>query len=140
MRLIIAGSRSFTDYEFLRSHCDLIIAGRHPIEIVNGGCGKGVDAVAHQWAINNHYPLRMFFADWNTHGKAAGPIRNKEMADYATDCIVFWDGKSRGSKNMIDNWLKKQGTLKLDVILGILTCLTCKLPILSAFLYRYIDI
>lgn len=50
--------------------------------------------------------LSIFNADWNTYGKSAGPIRNEQMAKYADACIVFWDGKSKGAKNMIDNAIK----------------------------------
>ena len=48
--------------------------------------------------------LTLFPAEWNTYGKAAGPIRNRQMAEYAAPdgyCVVFWDGKSRGSQNII---------------------------------------
>ncbi|WP_197026348.1 hypothetical protein [Polaribacter sp. Hel_I_88] len=56
-----------------------------------------------------------FPAEWNKFGKAAGPVRNKEMAIYADALIAFWDGKSRGTKNMIQ--LAKQNGLLLKVIL-----------------------
>ena len=48
----------------------------------------------------------LFPADWDKHGRAAGPIRNKQMADYADVLIAVWDGKSRGTKNMIDEMNK----------------------------------
>ena len=48
----------------------------------------------------------MFNADWNKHGRAAGPMRNKQMADYADVLIAVWDGQSKGTKNMIDQMNK----------------------------------
>ncbi len=47
-------------------------------------------------------PDMIFKADWDAHGKAAGPIRNKTMIDKADGLIAFWDGKSRGTKNCIE--------------------------------------
>ncbi len=44
--------------------------------------------------------LKEFPPDWEKHGKAAGPIRNKEMAEYADALLLIWDGKSRGSASM----------------------------------------
>jgi hypothetical protein len=43
----------------------------------------------------------MFPAKWDKYGKAAGPLRNREMAAYADALILVWDGKSRGSANML---------------------------------------
>jgi hypothetical protein len=47
----------------------------------------------------------LFKADWDKHGKAAGPIRNQQMAQEADGLIAFWDGKSRGTKDMIQKAL-----------------------------------
>jgi hypothetical protein len=54
--------------------------------------------------------LKRFPADWDTHGRAAGVIRNKQMAEYGDMLIAFWDGESKGTKNMIDT-SKKLGLL-----------------------------
>jgi hypothetical protein len=48
----------------------------------------------------------VFPADWKTHGKAAGPIRNRQMAKNAEALIALWDGNSRGTKNMIETATK----------------------------------
>jgi hypothetical protein len=55
-------------------------------------------------------PLKIFPAQWSIYGKGAGYIRNREMAQYADALIAFWDGKSKGTKNMIDE-AKKQGLI-----------------------------
>ena len=47
------------------------------------------------------YEIRTFPANWAEFGKGAGLIRNKKMAKYADALIAFWDGKSKGTKNMI---------------------------------------
>ena len=52
-------------------------------------------------------PLQIYRADWETHGRAAGPIRNRKMAENASALIALWDGASRGTKNMIETAQKK---------------------------------
>lgn len=73
-------------------------------EIVHGGA-RGVDAVAHD-LFEGVLPVRVFPPDWKAFGKAAGPIRNREMAAYADVMLAVWDGKSRGTKNMIETFAK----------------------------------
>lgn len=103
MKVIIAGGRDFEDYELLKAELNLILCirvMREDLEIVSGGA-KGADALGERYAKEYNVPVKVFKADWNKHGKAAGPIRNAEMAKYAQGCIVFWDGKSNGTWNMI---------------------------------------
>ena len=81
----------------------------HPlekIEIVQGGA-KGADALGKLYADRHKVKMTEFSANWDLYGKAAGIIRNSEMADYSDACIVFWDGISKGSKNMIETAKKK---------------------------------
>ena len=49
----------------------------------------------------------LYPADWERHGRAAGPIRNEEMAEVSDALIAFWDGKSRGTKSMIEIAMRK---------------------------------
>lgn len=99
MRVIIAGSRSFNDYSRLISA--IKDSELHITEIVSGGA-KGADKLGEEWADMYHIPIKQFIPDWYNLGKAAGMIRNKEMAEYGDSAIVFWDGQSKGSKNMIE--------------------------------------
>lgn len=104
MKVIIAGGRDFNDYELLKAELNLILCirvMREDLEILSGGA-KGADALGEQYAKEYNVPVKRFPADWNKYGKSAGPIRNTEMAKYAEGCIVFWDGKSKGTKNMIE--------------------------------------
>jgi len=68
-------------------------------EIVSGGC-RGIDLAGEMFAENYAIPVRRFMPDWEHEGKAAGPIRNSEMANYADALILVWDGTSRGSADM----------------------------------------
>ena len=100
MKLIIAGGRNFTNYQKLTETCDTILRDQTNIEIVSG-TSKGADQLGEKYAKQKGYKLTKFPADWNKFGKAAGPIRNQQMANYANALIAFWDGKSKGTKNMI---------------------------------------
>ena len=99
MKLIIAGSRDYFPSE--NSIIRFLVEKNIPKvkELVCGMC-SGVDMCGKNWADNYEIPIKEFPADWKTHGKAAGPIRNKEMAKYADALLLIWDGKSRGSANM----------------------------------------
>jgi len=74
-------------------------------EVVSGGAA-GVDMLGERWALRQGIPTTVFQANWNAHGKAAGPIRNKQMAEYADALIAVWDGESPGTKNMIETMEK----------------------------------
>lgn len=113
MKVIIAGGRDFDDYALMKRKLDHLFSKRKPDEIVEGDA-IGADKNGGRYAQENNIRLTLFPVtkeDWDTKGKAAGPIRNQAMADYcnpATDaCIVFWDGVSRGTKNMIETAKKK---------------------------------
>ena len=105
MRVIIAGSRDITDYKQVEA---AYLSSNIPItEIVSGGA-RGVDALGEQVAKNFGIPIKVFPADWDKYGKRAGPLRNIQMAEYADGLIAIWDGKSKGTKHMIDQ-ANKQG-------------------------------
>lgn len=112
MKTIIAGSRNYDSYnDFLLSMCG--VEDLDVTEVVSGGC-RGVDKLGERWARVEGLPVKTFPADWEKHGKAAGPIRNKQMAEYANALIAFWDSKSRGTKSMID--LAKKNGLKVIIV------------------------
>lgn len=102
-KVIIAGSRSITDYEAVKTAIKL--AGFQITEVVSGICA-GPDKLGERWAIENLLPIKQFPADWKTHGKSAGPIRNSEMVAYADCAVIVWDGISRGSKDTLDKMQK----------------------------------
>lgn len=101
MKVIIAGGRDFMDYGLLKTKCDGFLRNSKEVEVVSGKA-KGADSLGELYARENEFPIHEFPADWNMHGKAAGPIRNEEMGNFGDALIAFWDGKSRGTKHMID--------------------------------------
>lgn len=105
MKTIIAGSRDFTTYAVVAEAMQFF--AEDVTEVVSGGC-RGVDQLGEEWASNRNIPVKTFDADWSAHGKAAGPIRNRQMAEYAEALVAIWDGKSVGTKNMIEE-AKRRG-------------------------------
>lgn len=101
MKVIIAGGRNFEDYDLLCRKADKILSQQHEVEVVSGAA-KGADKLGERYAEERGFPIKRFPADWGTHGKAAGYIRNEEMALYADALIAFWDEQSKGTKHMID--------------------------------------
>mgnify|MGYP001615560382 CR=1 FL=1 len=106
IKVIIAGSRDFNDYELLKAECNILIAPGifdRTIEIVSGGA-KGADLLGEQYASEYGLPVKKFYIlkeHWEKYGKKAAYVRNVNMAEYATHCICFWDGKSKGTEMMI---------------------------------------
>ena len=101
-KLIVAGSRTFEDYARLAADLDYLLMFHLPaVEIVCGMCPSGADALAVRYARERGLQLREFPADWQQWGRAAGPIRNDRMAVYADALVAYWDGKSKGTRNMI---------------------------------------
>ena len=108
-RVIIAGTRSFNDYELLRTSCNNLLSVKqrtHTIVVISG-TARGADQMGERYSKERGFQLRRFPADWEQHGKSAGHIRNAKMADNADALIAFWDGESNGTKNMIDNARRK---------------------------------
>ena len=129
MRVIIAGGRDFNDFKLLESNINKIFKqlsdeksisaciDESNIEII---CGKarGADTLGEQFAKEYKLSIKYFTADWNTYGKSAGYRRNAEMANYAKEdngvLIAFWDGKSKGTKHMID--LAKSNNIRVFIV------------------------
>lgn len=134
LRLIIAGGRDFDDYELLERECLAFIAQlsgvmyfpkKEDITCISGGAA-GADYIGERFADYHRFNRKNFAADWEGLKYAAGPIRNKEMATYATEpefirqgnicgLIAFWDGDSPGTASMIDI-AKKQG-IKTKIVI-----------------------
>ncbi len=109
VKIIISGGRDFNRQDILNSFVSGILADiefdmyldNDEIVLLQGGA-SGADAMSKVFAYENAYATQEYKADWDKHGKAAGPIRNVEMANAAHVLIAFWDGKSKGTKHMID--------------------------------------
>lgn len=102
MRLVIAGSRDFNDYELLTECANKFVWFFRPDQVtIISGTARGADQLGERYARDFSHKLEKFPALWDSFGKRAGIIRNTEMAQTATHALIFWDGKSRGTSHMI---------------------------------------
>lgn len=101
MNIIVAGTRTFDDYTLLSAWADALQVFYGDIVIISGAA-PGADRLAEKYARCNELPVKLFPADWDKHGKAAGPKRNRQMCEIADVLLAFWDGQSRGTANMIN--------------------------------------
>lgn len=108
MRVIIAGTRTITDKDVVFDFIEECRTEEFVISEVVCGRANGVDALGARWAEYRWKPIAFFPADWERSGKSAGPKRNKQMAEYADALILIWDGKSRGSANMLKEAKKRK--------------------------------
>lgn len=106
LRIIIAGGRDFADYELVKNTLDKYLKDIKGEVVIISGTARGADQLGERYAKENNLMVKRFPADWDRYGKSAGPIRNDQMAKYASETkgvlFAFWDGKSRGTKNMIE--------------------------------------
>lgn len=71
-------------------------------QIIVGDCPTGLDRIVFDIASELGIPMTVFYADWHTYGRAAGPVRNKLMVDMKPDIAFFYiKGSSRGTKNCL---------------------------------------
>lgn len=107
MRVIIAGGRDFDNLKFLEAKVNDLVGMLSSLPIIVSGKARGADSLGEQYADTYGLAVKEFPALWNEYGKSAGYRRNVEMANYADALIAFWDGKSKGTKHMIDIALDK---------------------------------
>ena len=101
IRIIVAGSRDYHDYELMESIIDAVrMRENKPVAIVSGGA-RGADKLGEKYAKEHNLELHIYEANWSKYGRGAGFVRNEEMADNADMLLAFWDGKSNGTKHMI---------------------------------------
>lgn len=121
VKVIIAGSRGFDDYNKLKYEVDKIIGNKKDVTILSGRA-RGADRLGERYAKERGIPVIYFPANWDKYGRSAGIIRNTEMAKHADVLIAFWDGESRGTKHMIQT-AQKYG---LKVHLFLVSCDTTR--------------
>lgn len=118
MRIIVCGGRDFKDRALCYDHIEHFI-GEHADEVIEivSGHARGADTFAEDYAAANGLRCKVFAAEWDRYGRAAGPIRNRQMMQYASEengaVLAFWDGKSKGTKNMIGQAQKAGMTVKI---------------------------
>ena len=103
-RVVVAGCRDYDDYNEAKKYIDFCISEirkKYKIVFISGGC-RGADLLGERYAMENGFNVERYLAKWEEYGKSAGPRRNRKMAESADFVVCFWDGKSRGSRSMIN--------------------------------------
>jgi len=102
MKILICGSRNFSDTETIKKFIDSLPDDSTIIE----GEAKGADSLARNCATERGLIVEKYPADWKKYGKSAGPIRNKQMLDEGEpDYVVGYTTEienSRGTRNMLN--------------------------------------
>jgi len=112
-RIIVSGSRAWPDEHTVWLELAVYLNGQcekgSTLTVVHGDCPTGADHFAHRWValpmddyvdvtvVEERHP-----ADWDRYGKAAGPIRNREMVDAGADLVLAFPlpgpwSRSRGT-------------------------------------------
>jgi hypothetical protein len=98
MKIVVCGSRSWSDYGAIHARLAQLAAG----SVVISGGAPGADRLAERAARSLGLQLVVMPADWRRHGRAAGPIRNAAMLAAGPELVLaFWDGVSRGTADMV---------------------------------------
>ena len=109
--VLVCGGRNYKDKDRLTKVMDKFkedIAQGSELCVVHGAA-KGADSLAGEWALMNECITAEFEADWDTHGRSAGPIRNRKMLDFllnnksaGSDIAVVAFPGGKGTDNMCD--------------------------------------
>lgn len=115
-KVIIAGSRSFNNYQLLKEKMNYYLKDKllegYDIVIISG-TARGADKLGEKYANEMGFNIERYPANWDL-GKSAGYKRNVEMAKVADACVVFYNGTSPGTKHMID--IAKSRSLPLRIV------------------------
>lgn len=111
MRVIVCGSRAWTDREAIANR----LSDLPPGSTIVHGAARGADRIAGQEGQKLGHLIEEHSAEWETHGKRAGYLRNAHMASLGADlCIAFWDGRSKGTQHMVD--LAEDAGIPLELV------------------------
>lgn len=104
-KLLVCGSRSIVDKEWIFAQIESywyfnMACYKYPVMIE--GEARGVDTIAKEYALNNAWEVNAYPANWDKYGRSAGYIRNEVMVKACDECLILWDGVSKGTKHDID--------------------------------------
>ena len=113
MKILVCGGRDYNDYDTLHMYM-CAIEGATLDSVIIHGAARGADSLADRWAKDNNMKLEVYPADWEQHGKSAGPIRNQQMLNEGKpDLVLAFPGGS-GTAHMV-SIAKKKGVKVIEV-------------------------
>lgn len=115
MKVLVCGSRDYPDIQDI----ELSVPWESVTELIEGGA-RGADRMSAVVARKHDIPVTEVPADWDTYGRSAGFIRNEQMLreNKPDKVYAFWDGKSRGTRHMIDKSIKALGEDNVIIIIA----------------------
>jgi hypothetical protein len=103
-KILVCGSRTYNNHDTINTVLTGLYATHGRFTLIHGAA-KGADTLADEWANNTLCATVRVPANWELHGKSAGPIRNKQMLDYGPHLVVAFVDKplheSRGTNHMV---------------------------------------
>lgn len=106
IKILVTGGRAYDDYNHVFAILDRTNEKLNGNFIIIQGGARGVDSYALDWATMHGIPNITVQADWEKHGKAAGPIRNQRMLDdYKPDLVLAFPG-GKGTDDMVKRAIK----------------------------------
>lgn len=117
-KIVIAGCRDYNNYDEAKKYIDFCISKiklKYDLVFISGCC-RGADMLGERYAKEHDYKIDRFPANWEKYGKSAGPKRNMKMAEICDYAICFWDGKSNGTKSIINFIKNKNKPIRIKYI------------------------
>lgn len=114
MKVLVCGGRDYCDRAFLWGYLDHL--GPPEVSVIISGMATGADTLAARWGKRFGVPVREFPAEWDKHGRAAGPIRNQRMLDEGKPDLVIAFPGGRGTADMVRR--AKAAGIKVDEVVG----------------------
>lgn len=100
-RVLVCGGRNYSNEAMAFEVLDTAHAANPIVEVIHGDA-PGADMIAHRWGLMRGIEVKPFPADWDRYGRAAGPIRNRQMLDEGKPHLVIAFPGGRGTRNMIE--------------------------------------
>lgn len=101
VKVLVCGGRDYTNHALVEGCLDAMQARYDGITLIHGACQTGADAFADSWGGANGVRMLVFPANWKAYGRAAGPVRNREMlARGKPDLVLAFKGGD-GTENMV---------------------------------------
>ena len=117
-RVAVVGCRHYENDCEAKEYIDFCISEirkKYTLIFVSGGC-RGADSLGERYAAENGFETEIYPAVWGKYGRAAGPKRNKKIAEISDYIICFWDGKSRGTKSLLRFAAEAEKPVKIKYI------------------------